>query len=123
MTTPNLILLYVSDARRSAAFWSDLLGVAPVELSDTFAMMPLATGTRLGLWGLAGVEPATTTRGGGCEIAIAVATPAEVDTTHAAWAALGRAILQAPTTMDFGRTFTAADPDGHRIRVLCEASA
>jgi hypothetical protein len=27
-------------------------------------------------------------------------------------------ILQPPTEMDFGRTFTAADPDGHRLRVF-----
>jgi len=24
-------------------------------------------------------------------------------------------------TMDFGRTFLAADPDGHRLRVFCPA--
>lgn len=121
MKKPNLIILYVADARRSAAFWCDLLAVPTVESSDTFAMLPLSEGTMLGLWGIAGVEPAATIRGGGTEIAIAVASPAEVDATHAAWAAAGRTLLQPPTDLDFGRTFTAADPDGHRIRVYCPA--
>lgn len=121
MTTPNMIILYVADARRAAAFWSDLVGAAPIELSDTFAMLPLNPATRLGLWGIAGVEPSTTICGGGGEIAIAVSGPAEVDAAHAAWVAAGRTILQPPTAMDFGRTFTAADPDGHRIRVFCPA--
>lgn len=123
MTPPNLVILYVADARRAAAFWADLLGVAPVELSDTFAMLPLNGATRLGLWGIGGVEPATALRGGGAEIAVPVPTPAEVDATHVAWAAAGRTVLQPPTAMDFGRTFTAADPDGHRIRVYCPAGA
>lgn len=119
MTAPNFVLLYVTDARRSAAFWSDLLGVPTVELSDTFAMLPLREGMMLGLWGVTGVAPATTTLGGGSEICITVDTDATVDETHAAWAALGRAIQQPPTAMDFGYTFCAADPDGHRIRVMC----
>lgn len=118
MPSPNLVLLYVADARASAAFWSDLLATAPVELSDTFAMLPLVGGLMLGLWGVAGVTPATTTLGGGGEICIALGSDAEVDAAHADWAARGRTILQTPTTLDFGYTFTAADPDGHRIRIL-----
>ena len=31
------------------------------------------------------------------------------------------ATLQAPTRMDFGLTFTASDPDGHRLRVFSPA--
>lgn len=44
MPSPSLVLLYVTDARASAAFWSDLLETTPVELSDTFAMLPLGPG-------------------------------------------------------------------------------
>lgn len=119
MTKPNLVILYVSDARRAAAFWCDLLGVATLEASDGFAMLPLAEGVMLGLWTIAEVAPAASVLGGGAEIAIAVATPADVDATHADWAARGRVVLQPPVDLDFGRTFTAADPDGHRIRVYC----
>lgn len=41
-----------------------------------------------------------------------------VDATCAAWSGRGITILQQPTDLDFGRTFTAADPDGHRLRVF-----
>jgi len=121
MTKPNFVILYVADVRRSTDFWTDLLGVAPIDASDTFAMMPLTDGMMLGLWAVAGVAPATETRGGGGEVCIAVGSADAVETTHADWAARGRTILQTPTTMDFGHTFTAADPDGHRIRVFFPA--
>lgn len=42
---------------------------------------------------------------------------------HAAWCARGLSILQAPVAMDFGLTFTAADPDGHRLRVFAPGTA
>jgi predicted enzyme related to lactoylglutathione lyase len=43
---------------------------------------------------------------------------AAVDAAHADWCNRGIAILQEPTDLDFGRTFTARDPDGHRLRVF-----
>ncbi len=52
------------------------------------------------------------------EIALTVTDDATLDATHAAWAAKGLSILQPPTDMDFGRTFVALDPDGHRLRVF-----
>jgi hypothetical protein len=36
---------------------------------------------------------------------------------------LGLRIIQEPVKMDFGFTFTAADPDGHRLRVFAPAQA
>jgi catechol 2,3-dioxygenase-like lactoylglutathione lyase family enzyme len=117
MTDPNLVLLYVTDVAAALAFWSDLLGRPAIEQSPTFAMLPLRDGMMLGLWKVDGVAPATTATGGGTEIAVAVADRAAVDTIHTDWSARGRPILQPPTDMDFGRTFTAADPDGHRVRV------
>ena len=45
--TPGLVILYVADVRRTAAFWQALLGRAPVELADTFAMLPDRKSTRL----------------------------------------------------------------------------
>ncbi len=41
------------------------------------------------------------------------------DATHAAWSGRGFKTLQKPVNMDFGRTFVALDPDGHRLRVFC----
>ena len=53
---------------------------------------------------------------------MAVASAKEVETLYADWKRKGAAILQEPVTMDFGRTFLAADPDGHRLRVFCPAA-
>jgi predicted enzyme related to lactoylglutathione lyase len=117
MTDPTFVILYVADPRASAAFWGDLFGRTPVELADTFAMLPLRDGLMLGLWKADDVAPATTVTGGGAEICLSLADRAAVDTTHADWAGRGLAILQPPSEMDFGYTFPAADPDGHRIRV------
>ena len=75
----------------------------------------------LGLWARRGVEP---TPGGGAdagELAIAVETRDKVEALCADWKRKGATILQEPVTMDFGRTFLAADPDGHRLRVFCPA--
>lgn len=119
---PALVLLYVENVQRSAAFYRELLGVAPVEESPGFAMLPLAGGLMLGLWGRAGVVPAPGPAGGG-EIDFGVADAAAVDATHARWEKAGRRIAQAPTDMDFGRTFVALDPDGHRLRVLAAPAA
>ena len=37
---------------------------------------------------------------------------------HEAWSQRGLRIAQAPVGMDFGHTFVALDPDGHRLRVF-----
>jgi len=118
MIDPNFILLYVDSPVRSAAFYSELLGRAPVEASPTFAMFALASGTMLGLWARDTVEPAATASGGGGEIAFAVESEPAVHRMFDDWSTRGLPILQAPVAMDFGFTFVAADPDGHRLRVF-----
>jgi predicted enzyme related to lactoylglutathione lyase len=117
MPDPNFVILYVDSPAASAAFYADLLGKAPVEASPTFAMFALNSGVMLGLWARRTVEPEATGSGGG-EIAFTVADSAAVDATHADWKERGLRILQSPTEMDFGRTFVAGDPDGHRLRVF-----
>lgn len=119
MPKPTLTLLYVDSAQTSAAFYERLLGTAPVEASATFAMFVFPSGLRLGLWSRQGVEPPAPAVNGGCELALTVAQAEDVDATCARWREMGLPILQAPTAMDFGRTFVAQDPDGHRLRVFC----
>lgn len=121
MLDPNFVILYVADVARSATFWSGILGRPPLEQSEGFAMLPLREGVMLGLWKCAAVAPAATLTGGGVELCLTVDGAAAVDATHADWAERGIAILQPPTDMEFGHTFTAADPDGHRLRVFCPA--
>ncbi len=118
MLDAHFILLHVENPAESARFYAGLLGQEPAEQSPTFAMFPLASGIRLGLWSRHTVEPAATAAGGAAEIAMMVGSAAEVDETYSDWRARGVAILQGPTDLDFGRTFTACDPDGHRLRVF-----
>ena len=117
MPTPNHFIFFVDNPTTSAAFYANLLERTPVESSPTFAMFALDSGIKIGLWSKHTVEPATAITGGGGEICFPVADRAAVDTMHTAWKNRGLAILQTPTDMDFGYTFTAQDPDGHRLRV------
>lgn len=41
-----------------------------------------------------------------------------VDTCHALWVVMVVPMMQAPCEMDFGTTFVALTPDGHRLRVF-----
>jgi catechol 2,3-dioxygenase-like lactoylglutathione lyase family enzyme len=114
---PNFVLLYVKSPAASVAFYTELLGHPPVDASPNFAMFALASGVMLGLWARHDVQPAANGGGGG-ELAFAVADNEAVGATHADWSKRGLSIAQAPTKMDFGFTFTALDPDGHRLRVF-----
>jgi catechol 2,3-dioxygenase-like lactoylglutathione lyase family enzyme len=122
MSNFSFVLLYVDNPPASARFYADLLGTPPVESSPTFAMLPLKTDVMLGLWSRRTVEPIASAPGGG-EIAFTVADAAAVESTHADWKQRGLPIAQAPTAMDFGHTFVALDPDGHRLRVFAPAAA
>ncbi len=117
MSDPNFVLLYVANPTHSAAFYADLLGKPPLEASPTFAMFGMEGGLHLGLWAVHTVQPPATAAGGG-ELAIAVGDAGAVRGLHRDWAARGLEIAQAPTAMDFGFTFVALDPDGHRLRVF-----
>ncbi|TNC09397.1 drug:proton antiporter [Methylobacterium terricola] len=118
MLQPTYTLLYVDDPVASGRFYAALLGRAPIEAAPTFVLFAFEGGQKLGLWSRHSVAPAATATGGGAEIAVTVSDDAALDATHAAWVEKGVPILQAPTDMDFGRTFVARDPDGHRLRVF-----
>jgi catechol 2,3-dioxygenase-like lactoylglutathione lyase family enzyme len=117
MTTFNVVLAYVNDAPKSADLYRRLLAAEPAEVSQDWAMFVLPNGLKLGLWSRAEVEPKATLPGG-MELGFPVASDAEVSVTRDRWAAEGLKIIQEPVAMDFGFTFTAADPDGHRLRVF-----
>jgi catechol 2,3-dioxygenase-like lactoylglutathione lyase family enzyme len=122
MPDPNFILLYVDNPAASAGFYTDLLGKPPVESSATFAMFALESGVMLGLWSRRTVAPAATASPGAGELAFALADNTAVDRTFAAWRSRGLPIAQDPTDLDFGHTFVALDPDGHRLRVFAPAT-
>ena len=123
--TPSFLLLYVADPPASARFYQSLLGRPPVEASPTFALFALESGLMLGLWRADAVQPAAKGAATAArhELAFPVADEAAVQAYFSDWSALGLHMLQEPTAMDFGFTFTAADPDGHRLRVFAPQPA
>ena len=123
MIQPNFVILFVANPPDSAAFYSGLLGKQPVENSATFAMFILDNGWKLGLWAKHNVEPAATVTGGGTEVVFTVGSYDAVREACAEWTARGLPIAQPVTQMDFGLTFVALDPDGHRLRVFARPPA
>jgi len=121
MSDPNFIILYVDNPSLSTDFYIDLLAKAPIEASPTFAMFALESGVMMGLWSRHTVEPAALTSPGSGEIAFSVSDRSEVDAKFHEWIGRGLRVIQTPTTMDFGHTFVALDPDGHRLRVFAPA--
>jgi predicted enzyme related to lactoylglutathione lyase len=121
MPDPNFVLLYVESPAASSAFYADLFGRPPVEASPTFAMFALESGVMLGLWSRRDVVPTATSSGGG-ELAVTVPDADAVRAMHGDWSGRGLRIAQAPTAMDFGFTFVALDPDGHRLRVFAPSA-
>jgi catechol 2,3-dioxygenase-like lactoylglutathione lyase family enzyme len=123
MLSPDLTLLYVKSLSASQNFYAGLLGRPPVESSPSFAMFALSSGFKLAIWARDQVQPAALNGSGGAEIVFAAADAAAVRAVHEQWRARGLPIAQAPTEMDFGTTFTALDPDGHRLRVFAPREA
>ena len=119
----SFLLLHVENPAASAKFYNELLGIPIIEQSPTFAMLPLRDGVMLGLWSRATVQPMSIGQPGSSEVAFTVADIAAVKETYTAWQTRGLIIAQAPTRMDFGTTFVALDPDGHRLRVLAPEAA
>ncbi|MBN2989140.1 drug:proton antiporter [Pseudomonas fluorescens] len=117
-TLAHYFLLYVDSPATSANFYSRLLDKPPVELNPTFALFILDNGVKLGLWSRHTVQPAAEATGGGGEVGFALADAAAVRALHDQWVERGAPILQSPTAVDFGYTFVAQDPDGHRLRAF-----
>lgn len=116
--TADYILLAVDSPAESANFYQTVFGSTPLELSPTFALFKMNDSTKLGLWAKKTMEPKITGTPGASELSITVAGREGVDALHAEWSQKGITILQEPVAMDFGYTFTGADPDGHRLRVF-----
>ena len=121
MTDPNFFILYVDNPLASAEVYAGLLGKQPLEAGPTFAMFALDSGVMLGLWSRHTVEPAALAGGGGSEVAISVADKETRQSMFSSWVKRSLVVVQQPVDMDFGHTFVALDPDGHRLRVFAAA--
>ena len=117
MYQPNFMILYVDSPAASAVFYRNLFDLEPVESSATFVLFALERGLMIGLWSRHTVEPAATAAGG-AELAFSVDGDEYIDSIYREWQERGVGILLPPTDMDFGRSFVALDPDGHRLRVF-----
>lgn len=115
-------ILYVKSVEASVSFYQKILGEAPIEFHPTFASFQLTNGHMLGLWIETGVMPKTVGVGARSELCFDVPDRTELEGKFSVWTDAGAEILQGLTKMDFGDTFTAADPDGHRLRVMVSAA-
>ncbi|AKI00625.1 lactoylglutathione lyase-like lyase [Hoeflea sp. IMCC20628] len=122
MLTFNFVLLHVADPVASVSFYSGLLGKPAIESEPQFAMLPLSDTVMLGLWLASDADPSRTGKPGASEISFDTADLPALQKLHDDWRARGLPILVEPVQMPFGHTFVAADPDGHRIRVVASNS-
>lgn len=116
MFVPSLgyLILFVCSPEKSAHFYSQLFNLKPIQQSLTFVLFALPGGVMLGLWSKETAEPKVTAQAGSSEICFSADT---IDELYEEWAKKRISIAQKPIDMDFGRTFVALDPDGHRIRI------
>lgn len=117
---PHLSILYVASVPSSCAFYEAVLGVPPLEASPGFAMFPLSEGSMLGLWKRDAVVPAIEGPSAGFELAFEHADLASLQTFRDTCWNAGAKVIQDIVEVDFGTTFAAVDPDGHRLRGLVQ---
>ncbi|MEU1985274.1 VOC family protein [Nocardia sp. NPDC019395] len=116
MPTPNMFIVYVTDAPASARFYSDLFDMSAKFVSPRFITFDLGGGNDLALWsGHADQErPVPRTS----EVCLNLpGGPEVIDEKFEQWVAQGVKVVQEPHDAVFGRTFVVADPDGNLIRV------
>ncbi|BFM49909.1 VOC family protein [Marinomonas sp. THO17] len=120
MELSNFPIFYVDDVAASVAFYRPLFERDPVELQDNFALFVSESGTKFGLWAWSDVEPkADKVTQTSMEIAFEVSNLITLQIYYRKWTELGLEVIQDISLMDFGASFTALDPDGHRLRVFC----
>ena len=118
MDLSNFTILYVKNVQRSVDFYRPLFDREPVESTSDFALFVSETGIKFGLWARDNVMPkASDVPTGSMEVALTLDNLITLQITYSKWRELGVDIIQEPTEMDFGTTFSALDPDGHRLRV------
>ncbi|WJZ03541.1 VOC family protein [Corynebacterium freiburgense] len=119
MTTfaPTSIILYVTDVNVSTEFYRAALDKEPVEIFQDFAIFALTNDVTIGLQTRSEIDPKAQGAPGSVELSMSYAKRNDVDTLHRRWSGLGFQIALAPTELEFGYTFVATDPDGHRLRV------
>lgn len=114
------VVLYVENITVSKKFYTELLERNPQDLSPTFSSFELGSGLKLELKERAKAQPPATITGGGTELSIRVPDETSLNQLFEQWKSKGIGFAQEPTTLVFGQTFVALDPDGHRIRIFAQ---
>ena len=114
---PNSVILYVSDVEASTTFYREILGHGPIKTYPGFSVFALSDDVTLGLQAADEIEPAAEPYVSGSELSLNDVEHVDVDRLYAQWKALGIPMILEPTVLEFGYTFVATDPDGHRLRV------
>jgi catechol 2,3-dioxygenase-like lactoylglutathione lyase family enzyme len=118
MFKPNSVILYVNDVDVSTKFYESIFGEKPIEAFPGFSVFSLKDGFILGLQTKHDIEPKPQPTFGGFELCLSDISIDEVDSIYSDFKARNVPMALTPTTLEFGYTFVALDPDGHRIR-LC----
>ncbi|OKB65571.1 phenazine biosynthesis protein [Serratia marcescens] len=118
MFKPNSVILYVDNVEASTAFYQAILGEGPIEAFPGFSVFSLKDGFILGLQTKHDIEPKPQPAFGGFELCLTDISIEEVDAIYRDFKARNVPMALPPSRLEFGYTFVALDPDGHRIR-LC----
>jgi predicted enzyme related to lactoylglutathione lyase len=117
LPAPNLFLIYVQDAEKATAFYSDLFDIQPSFTSPRYVAFEVAPGILFAVW-TGRNEHAVPATPRVSEVGLMVpGSSLAVDDVYARWTAKGVTAVEEPHDDVFGRTFVVADPDGNLIRV------
>lgn len=114
----DMIVQYSLNPSESAKFYETHLGAKTVATMPTFVMLNLHGAINIGLWKCEDVLPPASEPSVTNELVLNVETDEELQSTYDTWKAAGVSIIQEIAEMGFGKTFTATDPDGNRIRIV-----
>jgi predicted enzyme related to lactoylglutathione lyase len=113
---PNLQLVYVSDIERSTNFYKTIFNTEPLFESPRYVAFTVSGEALFAIWSGGETPEQATPRYS--EIGIMLPSSEDVDNLFILWKENADInIIREPYNEVFGRTFLAADPDGHVIRV------
>lgn len=117
MPTPNLFIVYVSDAAASADFYRRLFDMRPTIASPRFAEFRIAEGVSLALWS-GSTTSVDVLASRTSEVCVNLTGgPDRIRAEYDRWRGLGVDIVEEPHEDVFGLTFLARDPDGNLLRI------
>ncbi|AFJ46857.1 VOC family protein [Shimwellia blattae] len=118
MFKPDSVILYVDNVDVSTEFYTVIFGEGPIEAFPGFSVFSLKDGFILGLQTRHDIEPKPQPAFGGFELCLSDISIEEVDAIYHDFKTRNVPMALQPCRLEFGYTFVALDPDGHRIR-LC----